>query len=1099
MSSLREKINNCNFATSGSRKQIYDSCKSLSNYINGNLAKQTKEQLIGTIHRFINYVNSSNGEENDYRTFKFSNKEVKLDDEQHGIVISPIYYNIRICAAAGSGKTTTLLCRIKYLIDKYVVPTKILLLTFNVEAAQNLRNRIKDLIGFDININIYTIDAYCNYIIHKYGNGIYGNMRSYSLSELNVDGLEIMKKYGKEISSHYQFIFFDEFQDVNDAQFNILKIFADNGKCYLTIIGDDNQNIYQWRGTNNYYIINFDILIPNVKTYMITTNYRSNEAIVRIANNSIEHNKYRVMNKIMRACKNIKCEMVPELRLYGSKNEQFGFIINKINKFKEQRYEYDNMAILSRSSHYLKIGEEYLQKKNIPFIPLLTDKNGDDNKSGIRAGAVTVSTIHRAKGLEWEIVFIVGFGDYFFPCHMNNNLKNIEEERRLFYVGITRPKQYLYFVEDQAQLPLSRFVEEIYYQLNFKNFSKIKNITTKELFETNDKMDNKLIYPVTDIVKLLQGPDIKRLRELKLIPGEYITRNLFEGIYIFNDLIKLNYLEADFGDFCDRVITRQIILNSLVRGNNRSNKQAIRDYDTEFIINSTVLNEEEMEVYNKYDLMSTVLQSMQDKKNNGENLNEINKDELVTEERIKKIIGNPREIKIAMNVCNKINPIYDVVRDNTYPKYFMNTLKQAYQLYICLSQQNDQIMKSIYYVSLCRKFNGERRRLLYRDVFDVFMRGFELINDRIKAYGYMLKQHATICKTMIQYMFRLEKDFIRICGEIDMIDISENMIVDFKCSDSDDCKLDWIVQTLLYYSILIGNQSVIQKDMSKIKRIGIFNIMNGKQYELDIPENYNHKGMIEFAKKLIERDIRSERNYDLEVIDLTSLEVDIPIKNEVKIYVVINIEENCNPKNYICFDVETGDHGGNDDIVQLAYEIYDENFNLKKSFNKYIKDRLVINKFYAIHKINMQKLQSLGHPFKDVISEFLKDLNNAKYVVGHNIRTDIDHIVSNMERYNFKLNNGENPFENKIIECTMKLGTPICQLKNKIGRLKPPKLGELYEILYNSKMQNAHDASYDVKYTWQCYRRLNLLRESKKSSIKSSIKKPSLTIEDFLI
>ena len=42
---------------------------------------------------------------------------------------------------------------------------------------------------------------------------------------------------------------------MNDAQFNILKIFADNGR-YLTVIGDDNQNIYQWRGTNNYYIIN---------------------------------------------------------------------------------------------------------------------------------------------------------------------------------------------------------------------------------------------------------------------------------------------------------------------------------------------------------------------------------------------------------------------------------------------------------------------------------------------------------------------------------------------------------------------------------------------------------------------------------------------------------------------------------------------------------------------------------------------------------------------------------------------------------------------------------------------------------------------------
>lgn len=1073
--SFREKINSCDFATAGSRKQIYNSCKSISKYVNIDLTKQTKEQLIESIHKFTSYANSSN----DYRRFKFCNKEIKLDNEQHEIVISPVNQNIRICAAAGSGKTTTILCRIKYLIDKYVVPTKILLLTFNVEAAQNLRNRIKELIGFDICVYIYTIDAFCNHIIHKYGNGIHNNIKNYSLSELSVDGLEIMRKHSKEISSRYKFIFFDEFQDVNDAQFNILKIFAENG-CYLTIIGDDNQNIYQWRGTNNYYIINFDILVKNVKTYMITTNYRSNAAIVKIANDSIKYNKNRVMDKIMRNSKDIECKMIPELRLYNSKYKQFEFIINKINKFKDEGYEYDDICILSRNSYYLKVAEEYLQKENIPFISLLTDKNGDDNKSSIKKGMLTVSTIHRAKGLEWEIVFMVGLGDYFFPCHMNNNLKNIEEERRLFYVGITRPKQYLYFVENRAQLPLSRFIKEIYDELNFKNFSKIK----KGFFEINDKTDNKLIYPITDIVKLFQGTDIKKLRELKLIPEESITKDLFEDIYMFNDQIKFNCLEADFGDFCDRVITRQILLNL----NNKSNKQRIRDYDTEFIINSTILNEEEMEVYNEYDLMSIVLQLVEDNK---KQINEINKDEFIKEDDLKKIISDPKKIKIAMNVCNKINPLYDVVRDNTYPKPFMNTLKQAYQLYTNSGQANEQIMKSIYYVSLCRRFNGDRRRLLYRDVFNVFMKNFDPIYDRIKKYAEMLKDHKTICKTIIQYIFRLEKDSVRICGEIDMIDISDNIIIDFKCSDSEDCKLDWIIQTLLYYSILMENQNIIQKDMSKIKKIGIFNIMNGKQYEFNIPENYNRKAMIEFSKGLIEKDIKNERDHNIEVIDLISLETNNSIENE-QIYDIIEIEKNPNPINYICFDVEIGDY---DDIIQLAYEIYDDKLNLKKSFNKYIKSKLLINKFYSIHKIDTKKLQSQGYAFRDVISEFLRDLNDAKYVIGHNIRTDISHIINDMERHNIILNNGENPFDNKIIECTMKLGTPICQLKNKSRkRLKPPKLEELYEYLYHRKMQNAHNALYDVKYTWECYIKL---KENVKTKNHNSNKK-SFTIEDFL-
>jgi DNA polymerase III epsilon subunit-like protein len=734
----------------------------------------------------------------------------------------------------------------------------------------------------------------------------------------------------------------------------------------------------------------------------------------------------------------------------------------------------------------LKVAEEYFQKKSIPFIPLLTDKNGDDTKPSIKSGMVTVSTIHRAKGLEWQVVFIVGLGDYFFPCHMNNNMKNIEEERRLFYVGITIPKQYLYFVENQTQLPISRFIAEIYDLINFKNFSNLKDITRRELFETNDLNDLKLIYPVTDISKLLQGPDIKRLRDLKLIPDAgYNVRNLFEGNFLLNDQIKGNYLEADFGDFCDRVITRQISLNS------GSSKQSIRDYDTEFIINSTILNEEEMEVFNEYDLMSVVLESIRNRSVGGDSdLHDIVKDELVTEEMLKKVVGNTKKLKIAMSVCNKINPIYDVVRDNTYPKHFMNTLKLSYQDYIRLNQQNEQIMKSIYYVSLCRRFNSERRRLLYRDVFDVFMKDFDPINARIKEYSRNLKTHRTLCKVMVQYLFRQDKNSIRVCGEVDMIDQTESMIIDFKCSDSPDCKIDWIVQVLLYYAILVENQSAIQWDISKIKNVGIFNIMNGKQYEFEIPEEYNHKAMIEFARELIGRDINGERDCEPDIIDLPSLEAQSESQLETQPESqleggavactsgahVVKVEKNGNPKNYICFDVETGDHGENDDIVQIAYEVYDGNMVLIKSINKYIKDRL----------------QEDGEEFKDVIGEFLIDLNSARYVVGHNVRTDIDHVVRNMERYNVKLSNGS-PFDGKVVECTMKMGMPVCQLKNKIGRLKAPKLGELYETLYCTEMKNAHDASYDVKYTWHCYR--ELLRRKKRSGMKRNVK----SIEDFLI
>ena len=171
-----------------------------------------------------------------------------------------------------------------------------------------------------------------------------------------------MEKYGEAISSRYKYVFFDEFQDVDDCQFNILKIFADNN-CNLTIVGDDNQNIYQFRGTNNYYIINFDKLFPNVRTYMISTNYRSNAGIINVANVSITNNKDRILDKTMQVSSSNVAKQLPKLLLFNNTRQQMENIISKIKLFTSKGYKYDDIAILSRGSCYLKLFEEHLCKE----------------------------------------------------------------------------------------------------------------------------------------------------------------------------------------------------------------------------------------------------------------------------------------------------------------------------------------------------------------------------------------------------------------------------------------------------------------------------------------------------------------------------------------------------------------------------------------------------------------------------------------------------------------------------------------------------------------------------------------------------------------
>jgi DNA helicase-2/ATP-dependent DNA helicase PcrA len=91
-------------------------------------------------------------------------------------------------------------------------------------------------------------------------------------------------------------------------------------------------------------------------------------------------------------------------------------------------------------------------------------KEGEEEKNS----GVSLSTIHSAKGLEFSVVFVVGCEENLFPHYrslQSDNPWEIEEERRLMYVGVTRSKQYLFITSSDFRRgqfnPTSRFVEEI--------------------------------------------------------------------------------------------------------------------------------------------------------------------------------------------------------------------------------------------------------------------------------------------------------------------------------------------------------------------------------------------------------------------------------------------------------------------------------------------------------------------------------------------------------------------------------------------------------------------------------------------------------------
>ncbi len=253
----------------------------------------SKEELLELLN--LLKTNETNKINYDYNKFVLDGKVVHVSDEQYKIVIANINENIRVIACPGSGKTTTLVARLKYLLDCGINPSTILVATFNVDASDSMKKKIMQIFGFMPKINIGTIDSIACKFYHTYFKKNY----YVGVSEYTTYLLQFLKSDNKhQILDQYKYVLFDEFQDVNDIQFEIIKVFNNNG-AIVTVIGDDAQSIYSWRGSNIDYILNFDKYIQNTTTYKLKKNFRSTPEIVDFCNNSIKHNTDQIPKEMI--------------------------------------------------------------------------------------------------------------------------------------------------------------------------------------------------------------------------------------------------------------------------------------------------------------------------------------------------------------------------------------------------------------------------------------------------------------------------------------------------------------------------------------------------------------------------------------------------------------------------------------------------------------------------------------------------------------------------------------------------------------------------------------------------------------------------------
>ena len=378
--------------------------------------------------------------------------------------------HLRIIACAGSGKTSTLVGKIDYLLDPInnydLKPNNIIAFTYTEKAAGELKNKVLNKVSLKGMADMYigTIHGWClkalqeneykyqnftvldeiklKLFIDKYyeiigmkdvtkilnpnvylkrfintsifvrimdiiresnftkGVALPSNLKKAKqkyeetlLEKKHFDFSMIMDKaleslnqesnLTKSIKENIKFLFVDEYQDINPIQEKLINKIWEISGCKIIVVGDDDQNIYQWRGSDNRYIIDFNKKFPNsndMKDSRLDINYRSSEGITRLAESIISHNQVRIKDKKMMSAKKqtfLKNQdmVYTEYSTIEEENESIAEYINNIlgMKFSDEDEEnrgisYSDICILLRTWNKAQTISEILDQHNIPFI-----------------------------------------------------------------------------------------------------------------------------------------------------------------------------------------------------------------------------------------------------------------------------------------------------------------------------------------------------------------------------------------------------------------------------------------------------------------------------------------------------------------------------------------------------------------------------------------------------------------------------------------------------------------------------------------------------------------------------------------------------------
>mgnify|MGYP004501757141 FL=1 len=202
-------------------------------------------------------------------------------------------------------------------------------------------------------------------VYKKYQDTLLRN-NSLDFDDLLIKPIELFNKY-KEVLENYQelfkYVFIDEYQDTNEAQYILSKMISAKYKN-ICVVGDDAQSIYSWRGANFKNILNFEKDYQNAKVILLEQNYRSTKTILNAANSVIKNNINKKDKNLW--TNNSLGEKIKYVRTNDEKDEA-SYVTREIRSLVNNGVSLDDIAVLYRTNAQSRTIEEGFLNSNIPY------------------------------------------------------------------------------------------------------------------------------------------------------------------------------------------------------------------------------------------------------------------------------------------------------------------------------------------------------------------------------------------------------------------------------------------------------------------------------------------------------------------------------------------------------------------------------------------------------------------------------------------------------------------------------------------------------------------------------------------------------------